>query len=318
MKPHRILPRKFRNLLLVAALCGMASTANAQSEPHENAAEETAYYAESVREILSTLINVAMSSDASLFDSIDTKSLESFAMLKISETHTPPYSDMDEEEKKQTAEKWVQRYCTEELYLHMSTMIAPHIQQSVTKDQLDECLRLTQSLKNNVDRLEKAIEKEMETMSNAMDQCLESGKQPAPIPSKECTESYKALFEEFYEANEIGKTLEDNLTKPLELLLALAGPSEETAEIRQAKTAVNYMRGNFKTAIFNACANTLSEDDLRILTGREENPSMQAFTHALESCPVQPGMVLRIFQDFNDWLDKQVKETPSHTPSLQK
>ena len=62
-------------------------------------------------------------------------------------------------------------------------------------------------------------------MSNAMDQCLESGKQPAPIPSKECTESYKALFEEFYEANEIGKTLEDNLTKPLELLLALAGPS---------------------------------------------------------------------------------------------
>ena len=301
MKPHRILPRKCRNLLLVAALCGMASTANAQSEPHENAAEETTYYAESIGEILSTLTDLALSDKTSLFDSIDTKSLESFALLKISETKASPYSNMNEEEKKQTAEKLTQRYCTEELYKHMSRMVAPHIQQSVTKDQLDECLRLTRNLKTCMTRLEKAIEQEMETMTNAMDQCLESGKQPTPIHPKECTESYKALFEGFYEANEIGKTLEDNFIKPLELLLALAGPSEETAEIRQAKTAVNYMRGNFKTAIFNACANTLSEDDLRILTGREENPSMQAFTHALESCPVQPGMVLRIFQDFNDF-----------------
>lgn len=318
MKPHRIILRKCRCLLFIAALCGMASTANAQSEPHENTAAETAYYAESAGEILSTLANVAISNDTGFFDSIDTKSLESFAMLKISETHTPPYSDMDEEEKKQTAGKWVQRYLTEELYQQMSTMIAPHIQQSITKDQLDECLRLTRSLKNSMTRLEKTIEKEMGTMSNAMDQCLESGKQPAPIQSKECTENYKTLFEEFYEASEIGQTLESNLIKPLELLLALASTSDETAEIRQAKAAVNYMKGNLKTAMFNACAEALSEDDLRILTGREENASMQAFAHALESCPAQPDMALRIFQDFNRWLDKRIKEEPSHTPDLQK
>lgn len=292
---------------ILVCLLGIILPGHAQSALPQST-ENPATYKEKLAAVLKAF------GDKEQFNSL-TESAQTLILTKISTSDNAAFKTMSENEKAQKAKELADKYAKEQFFMDISDIMLEQtqIQASVPEDQLDQLARLLQDEKTQtaIDHLNLTS---ADTLSaKAMDweailaESEKTGKLPAPIQAKECTESYKAAFDRYRKKSGAHEAM-NKLTDILEAMIALSDGND--GNTKQMKAALDYMKANVKTAILNSYIGTVTEEDLNILYEMQNTSAGEAITRTLVDPETLTSIMTGIIGKILPWIDRQLSAQP--------
>ena len=215
-------------------------------------------------------------------------------------------SDLTGEEKKAKIKELVDAYCEGPLFEDMATLMQPHFEKHVS----------LADLKDYADVAATAQFQEVNTRANSAGEmaganlmtgimAFASGNTPEAIKPIECSDNYKKLFADYYEASDSDGVLDQMVT-------AMSQAMQTEAMDEQAITLFNkmmdYMKANFHTAMLNSfVSGGVSEDDLDYFSEIIKMPAYSGVLSATKDMLTDvQGLGLGMAQCYQKWLNKHV------------
>lgn len=221
--------------------------------------------------------------------------------------------DLPEAEKKAKAERLVKAYVKEQFLWDLSEKFAPALREKTNERELEEyaaALRKAAPVLVKIADFQKSTE-----MKTAMEEAMSgfvailSGEAPPSEPKVgvvACSDSYKAVFEEYYEL-----VLKESMEPIFNALSQLVTSLVPQGSGKQEKfdRAMKELPGVFHGLMRDMFVESLTEDELRLVLATEKLPAAKAMRESFaaslgEDAGGLMGFGMSLYGNFSKWLEQ--------------